>query len=142
MKTLLTSGIVLFVIAVSIGAQTGSTSGWEQGEREMFLGLEAFVRPNISEIGSIKDFFYDINRGYTIEQPVKTARGRYSIRCTIGSEYTDDKIYLTFNFVRSSDTGALIDSILLQNSNRPGQQVTASTTEEKTFILMQFFAAR
>ena len=140
MKTLLTSSIIFFALVVSLSAQTGSTSGWEQGEREMFLGLEAFVRPNISEIGSIKGFFYDINRGYTMEQPVKTSRGKYSIRCIVGSEYTDDKICLIFNFVRTSDTGALIDSILLQNSTRPGQQMTASTLEEKMYILMQFFA--
>jgi hypothetical protein len=95
------------------------------------------------DIGSsVKSFFYDTDRGYTIEPPVKNARGRYSVRCIVGSEYTDDKIYLTYNFVRTSDTDALIQSVLIQNSTKPGQQATASNFEEITYVIMSFFAAR
>ena len=140
MKKILIGGFIFCVFAVTVKAQTGSTTQWEPGEREIFLNLTVFVRPQISEMGTVRGFFYDIDRGYTIEPPVKTARGRYSIHCIIGSEFTDDRIFLTINFVRTSEIGALIDSILVQNSTRPGQQMITSTIAENMFIMMQFFA--
>jgi hypothetical protein len=95
------------------------------------------------DIGStVQSFFYNTDRGYTIEPPVKIAKGKYSVRCIVGSEYTDDKVYLTFEFARTSATDALIQSVLLQNSTRPGQQMTASTFEEITYIMMTFFSAQ
>jgi hypothetical protein len=142
-KKLFIGGLIVLSVLASANAQTGATAAWEKDEKETFLGLTVFVRPQIMDIGSsVKSFFYDTNRGYTIEPPVKIARGKYSVRCVIGSEYTDDKVYLTFIFVRTSAADALIQSVLLQNSTRPGQQMTASTVEEIMYIMMTFFSAR
>lgn len=140
MKMLFIGGLIAIFCTISLSAQVG-TSAWEKDEKEMFLGLMVFVRPQIMDIGdSVQNFFYDTDRGYTIEPPVKIARGKYSIRCIIGSEYTDDRVYLTFNFTRISSDDALIESIRLQNSTKPGQQMIASSVEEIMYIMMSFFS--
>jgi hypothetical protein len=142
MKKIFWGGLIAISILAPVNAQTGSTAVWDTGEKDMFLGLTVFIRPQIMDIGStIKGFFYDTDRGYTLEPPVKIARGKYSVRCIIGSGYTDDTITLTFNFVRTSATDALIESVLLQNSTRPGQQMTVSTVEEIMYLVMSFFSS-
>jgi hypothetical protein len=143
MKKLFIGGLIILSVLASVNAQTGATAAWEKDEKETFLGLTVFVRPQIMDIGSsVQSFFYDTNRGYTIEPPVKIARGKYSVRCVIGSEYTDEKVYLTFSFVRTAAADVLIQSVLLQNSTKPGQQMTVSSFEEIMYIMMTFFSAQ
>jgi hypothetical protein len=142
MKKIFWGGFIAISILAPVKAQTGSMVVWDTGEKDMFLGLRVFIRPQIMDIGSsVKSFFYDTDRGYTLEPPVKIARGKYSVRCIVGSAYTDGQITLTFNFVRTSATDALIESVLLQNSTRPGQQMTVSTVEEIMYLVMSFFSS-
>ena len=139
MRNIFICSVIVFFGLLPLNAQTGS-SAWEKGEKEIFLGSTIFIRPQIMDIGStVQDFFYDTSRDYTIESPLKIARGKYRIRCIIGSEYTDDKIYLFLYFVRISVKDVLVESILLQNSTRPRQQMIASSFEEIMYILMRFF---
>jgi hypothetical protein len=139
MKKLFFCVLIAVCLLAAVSAQTSSTA-WDKGERDMFLGLTVSVRPPLRDMtDTVKHFFYDTDRGYTIEPPVKISRGRYRFRCIIGSEYTDDRITLIFNFARTSESDAVIESILVQNSTRPGQQMTASTDEEIMYLMLRFF---
>jgi hypothetical protein len=137
MKKRLILGI-FFIVSGSVFGQ--NTSGWDKGEKELFLGLTPFLRPQVLDLGgTIDDYFYQTKRtNMEVEQPVKIAKGKYRIRCIQRSEYTDDKVYITFNFVRNTPDGAFIETIDLQEGDG-GRKGTASTFEEKAYILMSGF---
>jgi hypothetical protein len=142
MKALFIAGLITAILA-SLHAQTGGSVPWEKGEQETLMGLTLFVRPSVMDLGyRVDDFFYKTDRDYTVEAPVKIVKGRYTIRCIVGSEYNEEKVYLTFDLVRISETDALISSILIEGiraSTRRWGQTIASTFEEKMFVLMSYF---
>ncbi|GHU87363.1 hypothetical protein FACS189476_02690 [Spirochaetia bacterium] len=134
---------VSLCISLSLFSQSGGSVAWDKGEREMLMGLTLFVRPNVVDLGfTVNDFFYQTDRGYAVESPVKKGKGTYTIRCIVGSEYNDEKVYLTFDIVRISENAALIPSIKIEgiraSTGRWGQTI-ASTFEEKMFVLMSYF---
>ncbi|MDR3336942.1 MAG: hypothetical protein LBT16_07030 [Treponema sp.] len=112
-----------------------------QGEKAMFLGLTPFVRPSIMDIGgTINSFFYTTERPFMqVEEPVKIARGRYRIRCIQSAEYTDDKVYIIFDFLRNREDSALIQTVTAQAG---GKQEVAKDFETIMFVLMSLFSAR
>jgi hypothetical protein len=128
------------MLSISGFAFGQNTASWDKGEKELFLGLTPFLRPQVLDLGgTINDYFYNTKRSnMEVEQPVKIAKGKYCIRCIQRSEYTDDKVYVTFNFVRNTSDGAFIETIDLQQGDG-GQKATASTFEEKAYILMSGF---
>lgn len=146
MKKLFTACFIGLVILASANAQTGGSAAWDRGEKEMLMGLTLFVRPAVMDLGYTADeFFYKTDRGYTVEDPVKTAKGHYTIRCIVGSEYNSEKLYLTFEILRTSQTDALISSISVEgirgSTGKWGKSI-ASTFEEKMYVIMSFFRER
>jgi hypothetical protein len=137
MKRILICFSFFFVVILSVNAQADTTVAWDKDEKEMFLGLTPFVRPHVMDIGgTIKGFFYDTKRSLIAEEPKKVSRGRYSIRFIIPSEYTDDRNFFTFSFVRNEATSALIESVKIE----AGDSVVSTTAfAEIMYVLMTFF---
>jgi hypothetical protein len=140
MKRILFIFLSIFSVVISAFAQSGSVA-WEQGEKAIFLELTPFVRPSVNDIGgTINSFFYTTKRPLMqVEEPVKTARGRYRIRCVQSAEYTDDKVYVIFDFMRNGEDSALIQTVTAQAS---GRQQVATEFESIMYVLMSLFSTQ
>jgi len=136
--------VILIFISLPLFSQTNNHVAWDQGEREMLLGLNLFIRQGVNDIGqNVNSFFYKNSLGYTVYDPVKFSRGSYRIVVLIGSEFNNEGVFLGFDILRISEKDAFIQRIILERTDSfTGQisQVIAESFLEKSMVLMHYFS--